>query len=72
MEFKRDSVIALYLGGKPQVGIVKAHQHLNVIKSFISRNIACYRHTGSVALRPKSGRKNGNNIRNDPKSEGQI
>lgn len=57
MEFKRDSVIALYLAGKPQVAIVRALQHLNVNKSFVSRTIARYRDTGSVAPRPKSGRK---------------
>lgn len=57
MEFKRDSVIALYLGGKTQVAIVRALQHLNVNKSFVSRTIARYRDTGSVASRPKSGRK---------------
>lgn len=57
MEFKRDSVIALYLAGKPQVAIGRALQHLNVNKSFVSRTIARYRDTGSVASRPKSGRK---------------
>ena len=49
MEFKRDSVISLYLAGKPQVAIVRALQHLNVNKSFVSRTIARYRDTGSVA-----------------------
>lgn len=57
MEFRRDSVIALYLGGKSQVAIVRALQHLNVNKSFVSRTIARYRDIGSVAPRPKSGRK---------------
>ena len=47
MEFKRDSVIALYLAGKPQVAIVRAFQHLNVNKSFVSRTIARYRDAGS-------------------------
>ena len=57
MEFKRDSVISLYLAGKPQVAIVRALQHLNVNKSFVSRTIACYSDTGSVARRLGSGRK---------------
>ena len=30
MKFKRNSVIALYIAGKPQVTIVRALQHLNV------------------------------------------
>ena len=57
MEFKRDSVIALYLAGKSQVAIVRALQQLNVNKSFVSRIIARYRDTGSVASRQKCGRK---------------
>ena len=57
MEFKRDSVIALYLAGKPQVAIVSALQHLNVNKSFVSRTIARYRDTGSVAKRHGGGHK---------------
>ena len=58
IEFKRASVIALYFAGKPQVAIVKALQHLNVNKSFVLCTTARYRDTGSVAGRPKSGRKN--------------
>ena len=57
MEFKRDSVIALYLAGKPQVAIVRALQHLNVNKSFVSRTIARYRDTGSIAKRHGGGHK---------------
>ena len=73
MEFKRDSGNALYSAGKPQVAIVRALQHLNVNKSFVSRTIARHRDTVSVASRPKSRqKKNGNNTRKDPKSEGQI
>ena len=73
IEFKRDSVIALYLAGKPQMAIVTALQYLNVNKSFVSRTSARYFDTGSVASRPKSGRKkNGNNARNDPKSKSQL
>ena len=56
MEFKNDSVIALYLTGKPHVGD-RALQHLNVNKSVISRTIARYCDTGSVPLRPKNGWK---------------
>lgn len=55
MEFKRNSVIALYLAGKAQVDIVRALQHLKVNKSFVSRTIARYRDTGSVARRKGSG-----------------
>ena len=50
-------MIALYLAGKPQAAIVRVLQHLNVNKSFIFRTIARYSDTGSVASRPKSGRK---------------
>ena len=57
MEFKRDSMISLYLTRKPKVAIVKALQHLNVNKSFVSRTIARYRDTGSVARCQGSGRK---------------
>ena len=57
MEFKRDSLVALYLAGKPQVAIVRALQSINVNKSFVSRNIARYCDTGCVARRQESGRK---------------
>lgn len=57
MEFKRNSVIALYLAGKPQVQIVRALSHLNVHKSFVSRTISRYNDTGSIARRKGSGRK---------------
>lgn len=56
MDSKRDSVIKLYLDGKSQKAIVKALSHLNVNKSFVSRTIARYRDTGSVARREGSGR----------------
>ena len=73
MEFIRDSMIALYLAGKSHVTIVIAFLHLNGNKAFVSRTIARCRDTGSVASRPKSEeKKNGNNTRNDPKSEGRI
>ena len=57
MEFKRDIVIALYLAGKPQVNVVRALQHLNVNRSFVSHTIVRYCDTSSIALGPKSGRK---------------
>ena len=57
MEFRRDSVITLYLAGNPKVAIVRALQHLNVNKTFLSGTIARYRVTGSVARRQESGRK---------------
>ena len=57
MKFKSDSMIALYFTGKPLVAIVRALQHLNVKKSFVSSTIARYHDTGSIALRQKSGRK---------------
>ena len=49
MQFKRDSVLALYLAAKPQVAIVRAIQCINVNKSLVSRTIARYRDTGSVS-----------------------
>ena len=55
MEFKRDSVIALYFPGKSQVAAVRALQHLNVNKSFVSRIISHYRDTlGRQTFRPHS------------------
>ena len=57
MEVKRDSVISLYLAEKPQVAVARALQQLNVNKYFVSRTIARYRDTGSVARRQRSGRK---------------
>ena len=55
------------------MAVIRAIQHLNVNETFVSRTIACYRDTGSVASRPKFGRKiNCSNIRNDPKWRGQI
>ena len=70
LEFKRDSVIALYLTGKLQMVIVRARQHLNVNKYFVFRTIAHYHDTGSIASCRKSEQKK--NGKNDPKSEGQI
>ena len=52
------SVVALYLAGKLQVAIVSALHHLNVNKSFVTRNIAHYCDTGSIASRSKKQKKN--------------
>ena len=43
------------MAGKPQAAIVRALQHLYVNKSFVSRTIARYRDTGSVARCQGSG-----------------
>ena len=55
MKLKCDSVIALYVVGKPQLAIVRHLQHLNVNNYSVSRTIARYRGTGNVAPRSKSG-----------------
>ena len=57
MKFERDRVVALYLAGKLQVAILSALQHLNVNQSFVTRNIAHYHDTGSIASRAKSEQK---------------
>ena len=57
MEFRHDSVVALYLAGKPQVAFVKALQCTNVNKFFDYRTNARHRDTGNVARRQGSGRK---------------
>ena len=49
MEFKRDSVIALYLPRNPQMVIVWALQHLNVNYSFVSRTTSHYRQCYSTS-----------------------
>ena len=41
---------------KSQMSIFRSLQHLNKNKPFISRTIARYRDTGSVASRPKTER----------------
>ena len=64
MEFKRDSVIALYWTEKPQVAIVRALQHVNVNKSFVSLTIARYRDTDSNASRSKKIARELNNREN--------
>jgi len=57
MEFKRNSVIALYLGGNSQTAIVRQLQHLNVNKMFVYRTITRYNETGSIAKRNRGGPK---------------
>lgn len=57
MEFKRNSVIALYLAGKSQPAIVRELQHLRVDKSFVYRTITRYNDTGSIAKRYGGGPK---------------
>ena len=57
MVFKLDSVAALYLAGKLQVAFVRALQCMNVNTFFVSRIIARYRGTGSVARRQGWGQK---------------
>jgi transposase len=57
MEFKRNSVVALYLAGKSQPDIVKQLQHLNVNKMFVYRTIRRYDDTGSIAKRGGCGPK---------------
>ena len=56
MAFRRDSAIALYLAGKPQWLSYRPQLCINVNKSSVSRTIARYRDTGSVARRQESGR----------------
>lgn len=68
MEFKRNSVIALYLAGKSQPAIVRELQHLKVNKIFVYRTITRYNDTGSIAKRhgggPKKTATTQENIRN--------
>lgn len=57
MEFKRNSVIALFLAGKSQPCIVRELKHLNVNKVFVYRTIKRYNDTGSIAKRYNGGPK---------------
>ena len=50
-------MIAFHLAGKPQVAIVRALQHLNVNKSFVSRSTTRYRNTGSITSHLKMDEK---------------
>lgn len=56
MEMKRNAVIALFLGKKSQIAIVRELKHLKINKSFVSRTIKRWNETGSVNDRPRSGR----------------
>lgn len=55
MEFKRNSVIALFLAGKSQSAIVQELQHLNVNKMFVYRTIERYKETGSIKVQQGRG-----------------
>jgi len=57
MEYKRNSVVALYLAGKSNSAIVKELQHLKVNKMFVFRTINRYKETGSVKKRHGGGWK---------------
>lgn len=57
MNFKRNSVIALYLAGKSQPAIVRELQHLRVNKMFVYRTITRYNDTGSIKKRGGCGPK---------------
>lgn len=57
MDFKRNSVIALYLAGKSQSAIVKALSHIKVNKMFVFRTIKRYKETGSTDKRHRGGKK---------------
>lgn len=57
MEFKRNSVISLYLAGKSPTAIVRALSHLKVNRKFVSRTIERYNGTGSIAKRHGGGHK---------------
>ena len=57
MEFKRNSVIALYLAGKSKPVIIRELQHIGVKKSFVYRTIKRYNDTGSIEKRGGCGRK---------------
>lgn len=56
MEVKRNAVIALHLGEKSVMEIVRALKHLNINRKFVYRTIKRWNETGSVNDRPKSGR----------------
>lgn len=55
MDFKRNSVVALYLAGKSQPAIVRELEHLKVNKVFVYRTITRYNDTGSIAKRHGGG-----------------
>uniref|UniRef100_A0A0K8W705 Transposase Tc1-like domain-containing protein n=1 Tax=Bactrocera latifrons TaxID=174628 RepID=A0A0K8W705_BACLA len=55
MEFKRNSVIDLYLAGKAQPAIVRELTDLNVNKVFVYSTITRYNYIGSIAKRHGGG-----------------
>lgn len=55
MEFKRCSIIALFLAGKLQSAIFRELQHLGVNKMFVYRTIKRYNETGSIEKRYGGG-----------------
>lgn len=55
MDYKRNSVIALFLDGKSQTAIVQELKHLNVNKMFVYRTIKRYNDTGSILVRHSGG-----------------
>lgn len=57
MEFKRNSVISLYLAGKSKAAIVSQLKHLKINKMFVYRTINRYNGTGSIAVRHGGGHK---------------
>jgi len=57
MEYKRNSVVALYLARKSNSAIVKELQNLKVNKMFVFRTINHYKETGSVKKRHGGGWK---------------
>lgn len=57
MIFKRYSLIKIHLTEKARVPTVRAFHDLNIKKLFISRIIARYSDTGSIAQRQGSRRK---------------
>lgn len=57
MEFKRSSVISLYLAGKSCPAIARDLKVLNINKMFVYRTIKRYKETGSVKKRHGGGRK---------------
>ena len=56
MEMKRNVVIALHLGKKSPIQIVRLLKHLKINERFVYRTIERYNETGSVNDRPRCGR----------------
>ena len=56
MDMKRNAVIALHLGKKSTIEIVRLLKHLEIDRWFVYRTIKRYNETGSVNDRPRSGR----------------